>query len=203
MTRAPRAVPLLALALAVAATACHKQQMEPVTQPVAEPPPTTPMVDSAAIRDSIARARAAEDEARRRADEAAAADRERAAAEMRAALLAPVYFEFDQAELAEDARMTLDAKVPVLTANPGLRIRIAGHTDSRGSDEYNIALAQRRAVMVREYLSQHGIDPSRLDVVSYGEERPAVEGENEGAWAQNRRAEFQIVAGELSNMGDS
>ena len=203
MPRAPRAVPLLAIALILTVAACHKQQIEPVTQPVAEPPPTTPMVDSAAIRDSIARARAAEEEeARRRADEAAMADRERAAAEMRAALLAPVYFEFDQAELAEDARMTLDAKVPVLTANAGLRIRIAGHTDSRGSDEYNIALAQRRAVMVREYLSQHGIDPSRLDVVSYGEERPAVEGENEGAWAQNRRAEFQIVAGELSNMGE-
>lgn len=200
MTRAPRAVPLLAIALALTATACRKE-LEPATPQPAEPPPTSSMmVDSAAIRDSIARARAAEDEARRRAEEAAMADREREMAEMRAALLAPVYFGFDQAELAEDARMTLDAKVPVLVANPGLRIRIAGHTDSRGSDEYNVALGQRRAVMVREYLAQRGVDPSRLDVVSYGEERPAVEGEDEGSWAQNRRAEFQIVAGELTNM---
>jgi peptidoglycan-associated lipoprotein len=201
MTRAPRAVPLLAIALAVTVGACRKQQLEPVTPVPADAPPTME-VDSAAIRDSIARARAAEEDARRRAEDAAAAERERAAAEMRAALLAPVYFEFDQAELAEDARMTLDAKVPVLVANPGLRLRVAGHTDSRGSDEYNVALAQRRAVMVREYLTQHGVDASRLDVVSYGEERPAVEGENEGAWAQNRRAEFQIVAGELTNPGE-
>ncbi|HEU4632102.1 MAG TPA: peptidoglycan-associated lipoprotein Pal [Gemmatimonadaceae bacterium] len=203
MTRAPRAVPLLAIALALTAAACHKQQLQPATPQPADLPPTTSMVDSAAIRDSLDRARAAEEEAaRRRADSLAMADRERELAEARAALLAPVYFEFDQAELAEDARMTLDAKVPVLVANPGLRLRIAGHTDSRGSDEYNVALGQRRAVMVREYLVQHGVDASRLDVVSYGEERPAVEGENEGAWAQNRRAEFQIVGGELSNMGD-
>ncbi len=97
--------------------------------------------------------------------------------------------------------MTLDAKVPVLQANPGLRLRIAGHTDNRGSDEYNIALGQRRAAMVREYLQARGIDGARLEIVSFGEEMPAVEGDNEGAWAQNRRAEFEVIAGEITNVG--
>jgi len=90
----------------------------------------------------------------------------------------------------------------VLVANPALRLRVAGHTDDRGSDEYNIALGQRRAVTVREYLAARGVDASRLDVVSFGEEMPAVPGEDEGAWAQNRRAEFEVVAGEITNVGE-
>jgi peptidoglycan-associated lipoprotein len=131
-----------------------------------------------------------------------AAERERLVAGARAALLAPVYFEYNQAELPEDARMTLDAKVPVLMANPGLRIRIGGHTDDRGSDEYNLALGQRRAAVVREYLQTRGVDGARMDITSFGEEMPAVQGSDEGAWAQNRRAEFEITAGEITNAGE-
>lgn len=200
MIRTWRVLPLLLLGLAVTATACRRQAVEPVTpQPeFAESPP----VDSAAIRDSIANARRlAEEEARRLAG-MNDADRERRLAEMRAALTAPVYFEFNAADLAEDARMTLDAKVPVLVANPGLQLRITGHTDTRGSDEYNIALGQRRAAMVREYLTQRGVDGARLDIVSFGEEQPAVAGNDEGAHAQNRRAEFEVTAGEITTVGE-
>jgi peptidoglycan-associated lipoprotein len=197
MTRLARAVPALLLGVVVTSTACRKDPEVAVT------PDTPPVVtvDSGAIRDSIARARAAEEDARRRAEEAERAERERRMAEARAALTAPIYFEYDQAELSDDARATMDAKIPLLTANPGIQLRIGGHTDSRGSDEYNLALAQRRAASVRAYLVQRGIGEDRLEIVSYGEERPAVPGENEGAWAQNRRAEFEVIAGELTNVG--
>ena len=137
----------------------------------------------------------------RRAEEAAAAERARRLEAARTTLAAPVYFDYDSAELLPDARTTLDAKVPLMTANAGLRIRVGGHTDNRGSDEYNVALGQRRAASVKRYLETRGIDGARIDIVSYGEERPAANEENEGAWAQNRRAEFEIVAGELTNVG--
>ncbi|HEY0971613.1 MAG TPA: peptidoglycan-associated lipoprotein Pal [Gemmatimonadales bacterium] len=199
MTRLPRAVPVLLLGAAVLATACRKT---PETEVVPDEPDAV-AVDSSAILDSIARARAYEDSLRmaREAELAAQSDRERLMAEAQAALTAPIYFEFDNAELSDDARATLEAKVPLLVANPGIRIRIGGHTDSRGSDEYNMALAQRRAASVRNYLEQRGVEGGRIEIVSYGEERPAVPGENEGAWAQNRRAEFEVLAGELTNPG--
>jgi peptidoglycan-associated lipoprotein len=200
MTRSSRVLSLLLLAAAVGAAACRKEAAAPIVTP--EPDTTATTVDSAAIRDSLDRARRLAEEEARRLAEGNSADRERRLAEMRAALGAPVYFDYNQAELADDARATLDAKVPVLVANPGLRLRIAGHTDDRGSDEYNIALGQRRAVTVREYLAARGVDAARLDIVSFGEEMPAVPGQDEGAWAQNRRAEFEVVAGEITNVGE-
>jgi peptidoglycan-associated lipoprotein len=202
MTRSSRALLLLVAALTAGTAACRPQAIEPAVPPVAADSQATATVDSTAILDSIARARrlAEEEEARRNA--ASGPDREGRMAGARAALLAPVYFEYNQAELAEDARMTLEAKVPVLVANPAIRLRIGGHTDSRGSDEFNMTLGQRRAAMVREFLTARGVDASRLDIISFGEEMPAVPGDNEGAWAQNRRAEFEIIAGEITNVGD-
>ena len=76
-----------------------------------------------------------------------------------------------------------------------MRIRIAGNCDARGSDEYNLALGQRRAAAAKRYLSDHGVDASRIDIISYGRERPAVEGDTEDAYAKNRRDEFEITAG--------
>ena len=172
-------------------------------------PAPTPTPTTTVNQDSIDAARRAREEADRRAREAAARDSAaRAQARLdsivnaaRATLNAPVYFDYDAADLRDDARGVLEAKLPILTANAGLRIRIAGHTDSRGSDEYNLALGQRRAAAVVEYLQARGVDASRFDVTSMGEEMPAVPGDNEGAWAQNRRAEFEVVAGELVNPG--
>ena len=76
-----------------------------------------------------------------------------------------------------------------------MRLRISGHTDERGSDEYNLALGQRRAAAARRFLETRGVDPSRIDIVSFGEERPVGMGASETAWASNRRDEFEIVAG--------
>ena len=121
--------------------------------------------------------------------------RDRAVAGLRATLAEKVFFEYDQSMLTDEARAALDRKLTVLKANAGLRLRISGHADERGSDEYNIALGQRRAVAVKRYLMDQGIDGGRLDVVSFGEEQPAVQGGTEEAFAKNRRAEFEITAG--------
>ena len=106
-----------------------------------------------------------------------------------------VHFDYDKSDLRPDARAILDAKVPILQANPDVKIRISGHTDERGSDEYNLALGQRRAAAAKEYLMQHGIAEARIETVSYGEERPIAQGSDESAYAQNRRDEFEITAG--------
>ncbi|MEP7325240.1 MAG: OmpA family protein, partial [Gemmatimonadota bacterium] len=82
----------------------------------------------------------------------------------------------------------------ILKANPGVRLRITGATDSRGSDQYNEALGDRRAAAVQRYLIEQGIDVSRFDLASSGENSPIDAGSGETAWAQNRRAEFVIVS---------
>lgn len=113
----------------------------------------------------------------------------------RADLLATIYFEYDADDLRDDARSALDAKIRVLNANPQVRVRIAGHCDDRGSDEYNIALGRRRAETAKRYLTDRGIDASRIETVTFGRERPAVMGSGEEAWSRNRRDEFEITAG--------
>jgi peptidoglycan-associated lipoprotein len=178
------------------------------------PPPTPVVIDSTAIRDSIARARAeqarrdsiqraenarrlreqqvADSIARAREMEAAAA---RDAEAMRGTISTAVHYDFDKADLRDDTRQQLDAKIPILNANPALTIRIAGHTDSRGSGEYNLQLGQRRAAAARDYLTARGVAAARIELVSYGEERPVCQTMDEGCWSQNRRAEFEITAG--------
>lgn len=110
-------------------------------------------------------------------------------------LLETIYFEYDSDDLRDDARASLDAKIAVMNANPGLRIKVNGHCDERGSDEYNIALGRRRAEAAKRYLTDRGIDASRIETASFGRERPAVQGSGEEAWSKNRRDEFEITAG--------
>ena len=117
----------------------------------------------------------------------------------RAALLAElgnvIHVDFDQDVSKPEDRPILDRKAEIMKANPALRVRISGHADSRGSDEYNLVLGNKRALAARQYLIGRGVDGGRIDVTSFGEERPADPAENETAWAQNRRAEFEIIAG--------
>ncbi|HEX6628585.1 MAG TPA: peptidoglycan-associated lipoprotein Pal [Gemmatimonadaceae bacterium] len=110
-----------------------------------------------------------------------------------AAITGPIYFDFDKSTIRPDAAATLDRKIPWLQANPGMRIRIEGNADERGSDEYNLALGQRRAASAKRYLVDHGIAADRFDLVSYGEERPVCTEHNEACWQQNRRDDFRIV----------
>jgi len=205
MTAHPRAAGRsLSVALLMSAMvlgACHKK---PEVAPAPEPmPQAAPTVDSAAIRDSIARAQAARDAAlaRQRAydDSVRAANAAAAAAGeqtgLRNTVTAVIHFDFDKSDLRDDARATLDAKIPVLMANPDLTIRVAGNTDERGSVEYNIALGQRRAASAKRYLTERGVAATRVETVSFGEGRPVSDGHDENAWAQNRRDEFEITAG--------
>jgi peptidoglycan-associated lipoprotein len=109
-----------------------------------------------------------------------------------------IHFEFDRSEITDQAAQTLQAKAEVLRQHPDLRIVVEGHCDERGSNEYNMALGQRRAESARAYLVDLGVPESMIvRTVSYGEERPLVNRSTEQAWAQNRRAEFVI-----RNLGD-
>ena len=184
---------VMALALTVVVVAACKAKPAPAPAPVAPTPaPAAPRVN----QDSIDAARRAADEAARRAATDAEARRLAAAvAAVRATLAQTIYFDFDKDDVRDDQRATLDAKVPLLNANPALRIRIAGHTDNRGSDEYNLALGQRRSASAKRYLVSRGIAENRIETVSFGEERPAAAGDNEESWARNRRDEFEIIAG--------
>ena len=99
-----------------------------------------------------------------------------------------VYFDFDSAELTAEAKMTLNRQSAFLNVNPTLVIVVEGHADERGTREYNLALGDRRATAVRDYLIANGLNSARVRTVSYGKERPAVEGSSEEAWAKNRRS---------------
>jgi len=101
-----------------------------------------------------------------------------------------VFFDYDSYELREDARQILTENARALNERRGIRFIIEGHCDERGSEKYNLALGDRRATTVRQYLISQGVDPSRIDTVGYGEERPFAPGHDEEAWRQNRRAHF-------------
>jgi peptidoglycan-associated lipoprotein len=124
-----------------------------------------------------------------------AADSVRRVEDARARLQAPIYFDYDQDAIRPDAQAVLEAKLPILRANAAVRLRVAGHTEDRGSDEYNLALGQRRAAAAKRYLTQRGIADNRIAIISYGEERPEVQGMDESAYSQNRRDEFEITGG--------
>lgn len=179
------------IALAYVAAACHHSQPAQVA--------LTPQVDSSALErareDSIAAARAREAAerraAQRRADSLAAL--ERRSDDLKAQLAAMIHFDFDKALIRSGDAQELDAKVTILRANPQVRVQIAGSCDERGSDEYNFALGNRRAIAARQYLVAHGIDTNRIETVSYGRERPLDTGHNEEAWAKNRNDQFTLL----------
>ena len=106
-----------------------------------------------------------------------------------------IHFDFDRSEIKPEYHAVLDRKAEIMRANPALRIRISGHADERGSDEYNLVLGNQRALAAKTYLQGRGIDGNRIEVTSYGEERPLERASTEEAWAQNRRDEFEILAG--------
>lgn len=184
------------VAFALAASACQQS-----------PPPQVavqPQVDSSALaeqarQDSIARAEAEarareaaqRRTAQRRADSLAALQRR--SEDLKAVLGSMIHFDFDKSTIRPGDAWVLGQKIPILTANSQVRIEIAGNCDERGSDEYNLALGNRRAIAAKQYLVEHGIDPSRLETVSYGEERPLDPGHTEEAWAKNRNAQFDVL----------
>jgi peptidoglycan-associated lipoprotein len=103
-----------------------------------------------------------------------------------------IYFDFDKAELSAASKDILKKKADVLRDNPKLSVTIEGHCDERGTNEYNLALGERRADAAFKYLNAMGIAADRLKTVSYGEEKPAAAGHDEAAWSKNRRDEFKV-----------
>ena len=109
--------------------------------------------------------------------------------------LATVYFDFDKATLRDDAKAALAKNADALKDNPEVTVRLEGNADERGSTQYNLALGDRRANAVKDYLTSLGIAGNRLETVSYGMERPVDKGHDEAAWAKNRRVELVVTAG--------
>ncbi|MFQ5742761.1 MAG: peptidoglycan-associated lipoprotein Pal [Acidobacteriota bacterium] len=112
----------------------------------------------------------------------------------RMGVLRTIFFDYDKSEIRSDQRSTLQANAQWLRENANVKILVEGHCDERGTREYNVALGDRRAAAAMDYLSSLGIPRARIETISYGEERPAVDGHNETAWSRNRRAELKIVA---------
>jgi peptidoglycan-associated lipoprotein len=151
--------------------------------------------DKSADADAAAADAQAREAAEARAAEDAAAKREAMAAEqaLQDAVDAAgnvVYFEFDSSTLKPEGRTVLDAHIALANSN-NKSIRLDGHTDERGTREYNMALGERRAKAVADYMSVNGVSSYRLETVSYGEERPVAYGSGESNWSQNRRVEIK------------
>jgi peptidoglycan-associated lipoprotein len=108
--------------------------------------------------------------------------------------LEKIYFNFDSANLSDSSRNTLAKNGALLAKETMARIRIEGNCDERGSAEYNLALGERRAKAAQQYLITLGVKPEQLSITSYGKEKPAVQGNDEAAWAKNRRDEFVVVS---------
>ncbi len=182
--RAPSLLMLLAAAAFTGACGGRSAPEEPAPEPtpVEQPLPAPAPADDSADRERMERERLARE----------ASERSRAVA---ADLAAMINFDYDQATVRAADQATLDRKAAVLNANPNVKLRISGHADERGSDEYNLALGNRRAAAAKRYLENKGIEGSRVEVVSYGEERPLNPGSDESAYAQNRRDEFEVTAG--------
>ena len=184
-----RLVAVLAVLMMVPLIGCSRN-----TPAAAAPTPTANNNGDAAARaraDSIAAAELA----RRQAEERERRGQMARAQEM---LQNVVYFEYDSQDLDAEAQERLRTKAAIMRANPSVVIRVEGHADERGSTEYNLALGQRRAEAVRTFLTGYGITGNRVSTISYGKERPAVQGSNETAYARNRRAEFALTSGEVS-----
>ena len=190
----------LALFAVATLAACGGKPKPEAPAPAPAPAPT---VDSSAIlrarQDSIDAANRARAQAEANAKAAAAAAAAAEAARIRDQLLAtiavPIHFDFDKSDIRPGDADLLDQKAAILQANPALTLQIAGNADERGSVEYNLALGNRRAASAKRYLMNKGIDAGRLEVISYGEERPVNPGHNEAAWSENRRDDFVVTGG--------
>lgn len=118
--------------------------------------------------------------------------------EMRAAIQqisdSRVYFAFNKYNIENQYDAVLKKEAEILKQFPAIRVRIEGNCDDRGTQEYNLALGERRARAAYEYLVQNGVNPSQLEMISYGKENPAVLGTGEAVWAKNRRDDFRVIA---------
>ena len=212
-------VAVASLCTSLVVAACSKPPAPATPAPVPAPVAAAPApaaADSAARaavrRDSLAAAtradsleRAARERARAdsvraevqraQADSVAAAVRSGLAPADSAVLAEAVHFDYDKADLQAADLPKLDRKLAIFQAHPRLEVQVAGNCDERGSDEYNLALGERRAAAAKRYLVAHGVAADHIAIVSYGKERPLDPGHTEDAWAKNRRDDFVVTRG--------
>ena len=183
---------VVASAAALCLVACAKKQ-QPQTEPEAEPAPAAVAPAAEPNADSLA-AEQARLEAERLAAERARLEAERARLEalINQIMSEDVYFDFDRSELTEKAKELLAQVGELLIKEERFTITIEGHTDARGTEDYNFTLGAKRAMKVKEFLAAYGIDGKRMESVSYGKEAPKVEGATEEAYSQNRRANVRV-----------
>jgi peptidoglycan-associated lipoprotein len=177
-------------------TACQKKVEAPTG-------PTEAEIEAQKAAEAAAAKKAADARAAAEREAAAAkAAAERAAAEAKRAAAAAakeavesekIYFDYDSSELKSEAQDILTRKATWLKANGNYKLKIEGNCDERGSTEYNLALGSRRAEAAAKFINALGISEDRLTTISYGEDRPAVDGNDESAWSQNRRDEFVLI----------
>ncbi|HMN09835.1 MAG TPA: OmpA family protein [Gemmatimonadaceae bacterium] len=189
-----RLSPLLtALLVLVPLAACHRNRPQAAAVPTSDAPPLPTATDD---RDRLERERLERERLEREA-----AERTRLES-LERALAATVHFAFDRYDLSEEARTLLAAKWEVLVALPALRLRIEGHADELGSDEYNLALGLQRAAAVKRFFTQRDIADDRFEIVSRGEEQRVCQDPVDSCRARNRRAEFHVIEG-LGRMGSN
>jgi len=180
---------LIAGCVVIGLTACSKKK-EPVVDPV--------------VKDTPAKAVTSEKPAQTKEDSLASLEKERLEAErleaarkklqemMDRLMSEDVYLDFDRSELTEEAKTLLTQVGEVLNQEPRFTITVEGHTDARGTEDYNLTLGSARSTKVKEFLSAYGIAAERMETISYGEEKPKQAGESEDAFAKNRRANFRV-----------
>ena len=178
---------LMGLLMAVIWVGCAKEQ------------PAPPPIDEEAARLEQERLRKEEEErARRQREEEERkrkeAEEARARGEFESRMSVTIHFDFDRSDLKPEAREILSEKADMLRQRPTVSIRVEGHCDEWGTEEYNLALGERRADAARRYLVDAGIEERRISTISYGKERPLDTAHNREAWRKNRRAEFTIIS---------
>lgn len=168
--------------VAMMAAGCAKEDVVKKDEPIVAPPPVAVVAPPVApVEPPPAKQEPAQEVVAAKAADVTVA-------------LETVYFDFDKSDLRKDARDALSKNSETLLKTVAdAKIKVEGHCDERGSDEYNLALGDRRAKSVAKYLTTLGVKADRISTISYGKEKPAVSGNNEAAWSKNRRAEFVII----------
>ncbi len=176
---------VMLVALTLLAAGCAKKPVMEETAVMEQPTEIAVVEQKPVVIEQV------DDEAARRAA-AEAAEAAAAAAALRASNnLGRIHFDFDQYTLTTVAKDQLASNAALLKAAPAVKIQIEGHCDERGSDEYNLALGEKRALATKNYLVSLGVAVDRMNIISYGEELPLDSADSEAAWAKNRRAEFK------------
>jgi peptidoglycan-associated lipoprotein len=180
---------ILVVLILVLAIGCQKKYTKPSVEEA--PPPSEPSVQEEVMQPEQPEETKIEE--MDIAKEEPVAEMDMSLAEKAQSVFNDVLFDFDKYDIKPEARPTLDAIASLLNDERSAKIIIEGHCDDRGTNEYNLALGERRAKSAKNYLVSRGVSPARMDVVTYGEEKPLCTAQNKTCWQRNRRAHFLLL----------